>query len=116
LNQHALEADYYYGLLYYFRNSINFTSGYRCPIGNLRAGGAANSNHQYGRAFDFDQGSNTPENSWKNYYVYLAATEGAGARADTYLLKSDGNKVFWYQNIPSPDQVTYVRGHAAWVN
>jgi YD repeat-containing protein len=115
LNQHARDADYYY-IADYFGGGINFTSGYRCPVGNLRVGGEANSNHQYGKAFDFDQGSNTQANSWNNYYVYLAVTEGAVAGADTYLLKSDKNKVFWYQYVPPPNQVTYIQGHAAWDN
>jgi YD repeat-containing protein len=110
LNQHALNTNSYYTRR--GAGDIAFTSGYRCPIGNLYTLGAElDSNHQYGKAFDFDQGS-----SIENYNAFLAAYRIAGAREDTYLLKSDGNKIFWYQNIPSPNQVTYVRGHAAWVN
>jgi len=124
LNQHASESNSEYVERYGRRDirfSINFTSGYRCPVGNLRVGGAANSNHQYGKAFDFDQGANTVANSLKNYNVYRAAYDYAGARADTYLRASDGREYYWHSNPPPhpsqlPQGVIYVKGHAAWVN
>jgi YD repeat-containing protein len=114
LNRHALDANSYYTR--HGAGDIAVTSGYRCPIGNLRAGGAANSNHQYGKAFDFDQGS-----SIENYNAFLAACRIAGARADTYLKASNGKEYYWRSNFPPPpDQlppgVTYIRGHAAWDN
>jgi YD repeat-containing protein len=110
LNQHALDANYFY-VDVYLSGGINFTSGYRCPVGNLYTPGAdANSNHQYGKAFDFKQYS-----SRDNYNAFWAAYY-SGAGVDTYLLKSDGNKVFWYDYIPPPNQVTYIQGHAAWNN
>jgi hypothetical protein len=121
LNLHALEANSEYVERYGggdIRFSINFTSGYRCPVGNLRIGGEPDSNHQYGRAFDFDQGANTLENRWRNYYVYLAATEAAGAGSDTsYLMGSDGLPRY---SPPPPNQlppgILYTQGHAAWIN
>lgn len=112
LNQHALEANSYY-VEYYgggdIRFSIKFTSGYRCPVGNLRIGGAANSNHQYGKAFDFKHYT-----SIENYNVFWTAYYYAGARADTYLTASDGRRYRWDYPPPSAYQVTYVQGHAAW--
>jgi len=105
-------------ILIYLSYGINFTSGYRCPIDNLMVGGAASSNHQYGKAFDFDQGANTQANSWNNYHVYQAALE-AGAGADTYLVASDGTQYRWDRNPPPypcqlPPGVIYIQGHAAW--
>jgi hypothetical protein len=125
LNQHALEANSEYVERYGggdIRFSIYFTSGYRCPIGNLYTLGAElDSNHQYGKAFDFDQGANTQANSLKNYYVYRAAHYYAGAEADTYLKASDGTRYRWDRNPPPPPAlllpgVVYVQGHAAWDN
>jgi hypothetical protein len=125
LNQHALESNSEYVERYGggdIRFSIYFTSGYRCPIGNLYTLGAElDSNHQYGKAFDFDQGANTQANSLKNYYVYRAAHYYAGARADTYLKASDGTRYRWDRNPPPPPAlllpgVVYVQGHAAWDN
>jgi len=121
LNQHALDANSEYVERYRggdIRFSINFTSGYRCPIGNLMVGGAANSNHQYGKAFDFDQGANTQANSWNNYNAYQAALD-TGAGADTYLKASDGTRYRWDRNPPPwpdllPPGVIYIQGHAAW--
>jgi len=83
-------------------------------------GGAANSNHQYGKAFDFDQGANTVANSLKNFNVYQAALD-AGAGADTYLKASDGREYYWRSNPPPlpdllPLGVIYIQGHAAWDN
>jgi uncharacterized protein YcbK (DUF882 family) len=109
LNQHALNTNSYYTRR--GAGDIAFTSGYRCPVGNLRAGGVANSNHQYGKAFDFDQGS-----SIENYNVFTAAVYNAGAKVDTYLKASDGSEYYWNEPRPSSYQVTYVRGHAAWDN
>jgi hypothetical protein len=126
LNQHVLESNSEYVERYGggdIRFSIYFTSGYRCPIGNLYTLGAElDSNHQYGKAFDFDQGANTQANSWNNYYVYWAAYYYAGARADTYLKLSNGTRLLWNAVSPPPPpdllppQVVYTQGHAAWDN
>lgn len=97
---------------------VGFVSGYRTPMGNLWLGSLAapNSNHQYGRAFDFNQGTGRSE---ENYDVYTAAVE-AGAAGDTYLRGSDDCSYYLNGNgcgiptWPAPDGVTYTRGHVAW--
>lgn len=43
------------GYFYEYSSNINFTSGYRCPAGNGRSGGAARSIHMQGKAFDWGQ-------------------------------------------------------------
>jgi hypothetical protein len=110
LNQHARESNSEY-VEYYgggdIRFSINFTSGYRCPIGDLQVApeNIAYSNYIYGKAFDFDQGANNQANSWNNYYVYQAALD-AVAGADTYLKASNGKEYYWDSNFPpSPDHL-----------
>lgn len=109
LNRHAKDTVNNY-------ITLNITSGYRTPIGNnsLRPQSAANSNHQYGRALDFVQ-----QRSPDNYDAYRAAFN-AGAREDTYLQGSNGIRYFWYTTPPPPNSlpigVTYIQGHAAWVN
>jgi uncharacterized protein YcbK (DUF882 family) len=113
LNQHAIDTDAKYD------GALNVTCGYRCPISNERffiAGtGSRTSNHQYGRALDFNQGS-----SLENYNVFTAA-RNAGDAGDTYLSGSDG--VYYYADNrngrgiptwPAPSNITYKRGHAAW--
>jgi hypothetical protein len=106
LNQHARDVVNNY-------SGLNITSGYRCPIGNSRLPNSArNSNHQYGRAFDFAQGS-----SVENYNAYRAARD-AGAAVDTYLQLSNGERYFWYRPPPLPNElpsgIGYVQGHVAW--
>jgi transglutaminase-like putative cysteine protease/uncharacterized protein YcbK (DUF882 family) len=108
LNRHAIETKNNY-------SNLNITSGYRCPRGNKAAGGEDTSNHQYGKAFDFDQNT-----SQENYDAYRAARR-AEAAADTYLHGSNGIDYFWdrYYNGreepgPPPQGVNYTRGHAAW--
>jgi hypothetical protein len=118
LNQHARDTVSNYS------GSVGFISGYRCPVGNSREQNSVlTSNHQYGRAFDFDQPT-----SQENYDVFRAARD-AGAAADTYLwVNTDYSgcgslRRFWDVRgaceaitWPLPDGVEYTAGHAAWNN
>jgi transglutaminase-like putative cysteine protease len=116
LNEHAVAANSNYTTTY--GGNLSFTSGYRTPIGTSQLPNSTNtSNHQYGRAFDFNQG-----NSQNNYYGYLSV-RAAGAGVDTYLQGSNGIRYFWYGQYvvgvtgppwPAPQGVTYTQGHAAW--
>jgi hypothetical protein len=107
LNQHAVDTDSQY------TGDLRVTSGYRTPVGNSQlSGSAATSNHQYGKALDFNQ-----QSSSENYDAFEAALV-AGAAADSYLRGSNGILYFWQNNPPQADQlpqgVTYVQGHVAW--
>jgi hypothetical protein len=120
LNTFATNANTSYNQAPPQGGSIGFASGYRTPIGNqiqVNAGrGAPNSNHQYGRAFDFNQGD-----SEMNYDVYNFTT---GKGADTYLHGSDGCNYFMDGRLtrcgrltptwPAPAGVNYTRGHMAY--
>jgi hypothetical protein len=106
LNTHATESNETAQSAYNI-SRIFFTSGYRCPSGNALVGGAAASNHQLGKAFDF---SGTSLKIWKSY---LAARD-SGAASDTYLLRN-GTRYFWYNSPPpASSTVVYTLGHAAW--
>ena len=113
LNNHATETKNNY-------SNLNITSGYRCPRGNANplVGGENKSNHQYGKAFDFDQNNqDASQESQENYDAFLAARR-ANAGADTYLTLSNGERYSWRKPPPSPDLlpsgITYTKGHAAW--
>lgn len=120
LNTFATNANTSYNQAPPQGGSIGFASGYRTPIGNevqvIAGRGAQNSNHQYGRAFDFSQGD-----SEMNYDVYNL-TLGKGA--DTYLHGSDGCNYFMDGRLtrcgrltptwPAPAGVNYTRGHMAY--
>ncbi|MBI5101743.1 MAG: hypothetical protein HZB33_07925 [Nitrospirae bacterium] len=112
LNQHAVDTDNNF-----ISGDLRVTSGYRCPIGNQRevnrGAGSMTSNHQYGRAFDFNQ-----QSSGDNYDAFDAA-RNVGAGGDSYLRASNGTRYFLRNGFPpSPGQlpsgVSYVQGHVAW--
>ena len=93
-----------------------FTSGYRCPVRNRAEGWVRNTNHIYGRAIDFDAGSDDVEaNSEKNYRIYEAAgTIGAARR---WLYDEDSVKI----EVAIPEWPTmadgvekYTKGHFDW--
>jgi hypothetical protein len=110
LNQHAI--DVFWNYVQICGNDIHFTSGYRSPKGDYDVAGGnwwlRTSNHQLGRAFDFQQLSFD-----ENYYVYYVAVEWSGAGADTYLLGLDGTRYRWDLNPPQYGG-NYTQGHAAW--
>jgi hypothetical protein len=118
---HAIEMNNLYKADY--EHDAWFIGGYRCPRGNVTANGAATSNHQYGRALDFDG-----VDSLDVYNTFDKALE-AGAKADTYMWVDGGpKKAYWYQKPPPAEPVeapigeepkiyfpNYTSGHAAWV-
>lgn len=112
LNQHAIDTNDNYTA-----GNLRVTSGYRCPIGNASLPNSApTSNHQYGRAFDFNQrDANWEPDSLENYNTFNAALE-AGAGADSYLEGSNGIRYFDPVLHPNqlPQGVTYIQGHVAW--
>ena len=97
-------------ILFMRSDEMNYTSGYRTPIGNGGAGGENTSLHQYGKAFDFVQ--STSEDNW---YAHQAAMEESATMA--YLETSGGFKYYSTSNPPvPPDQANYWKGHAQWAN
>jgi hypothetical protein len=115
VNGHAISSWNVYVCVYYGWE-INFTSGYRCPVGNSHVSTSSLwSNHQYGKAFDFDQGNDI---DWAisddNYYVFLSAIN-TNCLDDTYLLGSDGWRHFWNDDpFPAMRQCFWIKGHAGW--
>ncbi len=63
INQKAIATDNHYS------GTLFVTAGYACPKEN---GHGSESQHIYGKAFDFDAGSNNATNSKKNYDMYKA--------------------------------------------
>ena len=117
LNTFAINANTSYHQAPPEGGNISFASGFRTPIGNQyyvnQGTGGANSNHQYGRAFDFNQGGD----SEMNYDAYYFTPNKGG---DTYLAGSDGTYYFMdnrngkgVPTWPAPSGVTYTRGHIA---
>jgi len=116
LNEHAKATKTNY-------SSLNITSGYRCPKGNetLRPDSSPKSNHQYGRALDFQQRASSDNlTSLENYEAYKAALN-AEAADDTYLTGANNVRYYYdnrnqkgYPTWPAPDGTTYIKGHAAW--
>ena len=114
VNRYATTTDANYA------GSLRVTSGYRCPVGNhglvLCCGGSPTSNHQFGRAFDFNQ-----RDSWENYRAFQAALD-SGAGGDSYLKASNGTRYFWNGQYngqsgppwPLPNGIEYIQGHVSW--
>jgi len=100
VNWYAYDTEWFYG------GAVNFTSGYRCPTGNKRANGALDSNHMYGRAFDFVQ------------YSYQSFLDVAYAAYNyvwlNVLLHKPGEPNNLYHRFPDdiPDAID--RAHAEW--
>ncbi|MDI6735490.1 MAG: D-Ala-D-Ala carboxypeptidase family metallohydrolase, partial [bacterium] len=94
-----------------YAGNLRVTCGYRCPLGNRRAGGAINSIHMRGMAMDFNQLS-----SLENYNVWVAA--GQTNPVERYLHGSNGIDYGLPGNPaptwPAPQGVIYQRGHVAW--
>jgi uncharacterized protein YcbK (DUF882 family) len=66
-------------------------SGYRCPIHNLTAGGAANSQHMYGAAADIPAGFITPAQA----HTLGAIGVGSRGRWAVHVDVRDGGPADW---------------------
>ncbi|HEC66830.1 MAG TPA: PKD domain-containing protein [bacterium] len=93
-----------------YAGSLRETSGYRCPLGNQRAGGSKLSRHMKGRAADYNQ-----QVSKQNYLVWKASGQ-AGA---TEKILYDQRRRRIYATIPEwpdmpPGVTVYTKGHAGW--
>jgi hypothetical protein len=65
-----------------YQGNLQISSGYRCPSGNKSLQlSVANSNHIYGRAFDYDQGGTSEDKGLNNWRVL----QSNNATADSYL-------------------------------
>ena len=72
INEKAVALESYYPHTFYY------TAGYVCPGRNTKH--ARESQHIYGKAFDFDAGSNDdPNNSRKNFDIYWVGRDSIGA-------------------------------------
>jgi len=94
-----------------YDDELCVTSGYRCPVGNQRTGGASNSIHMQGLAVDWDQFSNE-----ENYKVW-EASENASRRF-LYDQNDDiieNSLILQYAWPLMPPGVTeYTHGHTDW--
>lgn len=94
-----------------YDGELRVTSGYRCPVGNQRAGGAPNSIHMQGLAVDWNQLS-----SEENYKVWQAS-ESASRR---YLYDQnddiiDNSLILQYAwPLMPPGIIEYTHGHTDW--
>ena len=106
------------------KNATNITfmfpSGYRCPVRNRNLRGAArNSEHIYGRAFDFDVIVNSDSlNTAQLYILWEILHESDDRPFELWLYDQNGRRIR-VDNLPAhplmPSGVTqYTKGHAAW--
>jgi hypothetical protein len=111
-----------------FSRNVPISSGYRCPAGNRRENGASDSPHLRGIAFDWDHGSNTEENSRKNWELAKSIIDHQDYNGVSRIILYDRTKTpapeYWYDtqgviSIPreyleKPEDVVFTNGHVDW--
>lgn len=110
-----------------YSRDVPFSSGYRCPAGNRRVGGAALSEHLFGKAFDWDAGENTEANSQINWQIANNIINNRFINnVGRVILYDQNGRLYWHDHeethaysIPDdyasrPPGVIFKNGHADW--
>lgn len=120
--------EIYQGLFFDKGISLMINSGYRCPVGNNIIGGAPQSEHIYGIAFDWDFGSeNNKTNSQVLYSIYKYIRDNYNQpRAQNILYDESGTLYFdppksGFNSIPTDynaqsSTILFTHGHTDWRN
>lgn len=73
---------------------LTIVSGYRCPVGNARAGGMARSEHLFGRAVDIPRGYTSVDEARAAGFVGIGVRRGGVIHLDV----TPGRKPFVFDD------------------